>query len=454
MISFSIPSAAQRIINALEAAGFEAYVVGGCVRDSILRREPHDWDICTSATPEEVIDSLRGCHIIETGIKHGTVTVMMEDEPYEVTTFRVDGNYSDNRHPDSVEFVRDIKEDLARRDFTINAMAYNPKTGLIDPFNGRADLERHIIRTVGAAARRFSEDGLRILRALRFASTYGFMIDEETSMTMRTLLFLLDDISAERIRTELSKLLSGENVLNVLLNYADVICRIIPEMCPCVGFDQNNKYHQYTIYGHIAHAVSNYHGDDEAVNVALLLHDIGKPYCYTEDENGGHFHGHAVPSRNIAEDVLNRLKFDNKTKDAVLELVLYHDTVMEPTAKVVRKWLGKLGVERFTQLMDIRLADIQAHAEGTQESRIERRNALLSLMREVLDQEQCFQLRDLAINGRDVMSLGVPEGERVGALLRHTLNMVIEGNIDNDHDALMRYVERLNSHWLEAWNAR
>ena len=339
MIAIKIPNGARYIIQALQDNGYEAYVVGGCVRDSLLGLQPKDWDICTSATPEQVKDILPN-RTIDTGLKHGTITVVTDDGHYEVTTYRVDGNYSDNRHPDKVTFVTHLSDDLARRDFTINAMAYNNVDGLVDEFGGTDDIASKQISCVGDSDDRFNEDALRILRAMRFASVYGFSIRQDTKESIHRNKDKLSNIAYERIQTELIKILCGENVLPILLDFSDVISQIIPEIKPCVGFDQNNKYHQYTIYDHIAHAVSNYRGKDISVKVALLLHDTGKPLCYTEDHNGGHFHGHAVSGRDLAEVVLNRLKFDNKTKTEVLELVLYHDSVIEPTIKTVKRWLN------------------------------------------------------------------------------------------------------------------
>lgn len=249
-------------------------------------------------------------------------------------------------------------------------------------------------------------------------------------------------VSAERIQMELCKLLFGKGVLDVLLEYSDVFSAIIPELAPCIGFQQNNPYHQYTVYDHIAHAVANYIGNDISVKIALLLHDIGKPGCYTEDEKGGHFYGHGVPSRDMAECVMNRLKFDNKTKAEVLDLVLYHDTVIEPTPKVVKRWMNRIGKDRFAQLLDVRMADIRAHAEGTQESRIERCMALRSIMSDVLDEEQCFSLKDLAIHGKDILSLGVPQGKVIGDTLQHILNKVISGELDNHIEPQMQEAQQ------------
>lgn len=440
-----IPENVQRVTCLLEIYGFEAYVVGGCVRDSLLGIEPHDWDICTSATPDEVlaICAKRGIKTIETGLKHGTVTIVMDDGiPYEVTTFRIDGGYSDSRHPDSVTFTPNLHDDLARRDFTMNAMAYSDFSGLIDPFGGEEALRKQEISCVGDPADRFREDALRVMRALRFASTYGFSIEKNTANAIHQFAPNLNNIAVERIQAELCKILLGKGVLEVLLNYNDVIAVIIPEITPCIGFEQKNRYHEYTIYDHIAHAVANYTGNDLSVKVALLLHDIGKPQCFTEDERGGHFYGHGIPSHDIAEIVTKRLRFDNKTIGEVLTLVLYHDSVIEPTQKVVRRWLNKIGEEQFRQLLCVRMADIKAHAKGTQESRIERCNALRVILDEVIEQDQCFSMKDLVINGNDIISLGVPQSRAIGVTLRHILDMVINEELPNERTALLMEAQR------------
>lgn len=437
-----IPRGASDVMTVLALDGFDSYVVGGCVRDSLLGLEPNDWDICTNATPMEVLETFarRNIKTIETGIKHGTVMVCLGDagEQYEVTTFRIDGEYSDGRHPDSVSFTPSLREDLARRDFTMNAMAYNEVAGLIDPFGGEKALRHNEIVCVGNPMDRFQEDALRVMRALRFASTYGFSIEENTAQAIHQFAPHLNDIAAERIQAELCKLLLGKGVLRVLLDYSDVMSAIIPEFAPCIGFDQKNRYHEYTIYDHIAHAVANYTGDDISVKVALLLHDIGKPQCFTEDERGGHFHGHGVPSHDIADIVTRRLRFDNKTRDEVLTLVLYHDSVIEPTYNVVRRWLNKIGEKSFRKLLHVRMADIKAHAKDTQASRIERCLALYDILNEVVEQEQCFSIKDLAINGKDIMSFGIPEGKLVGDTLRYILDMVINGEIPNEAEPQMQ----------------
>lgn len=440
MLKIDIPDGASKIIKALQNSGYEAYVVGGCVRDSLLGKNPKDWDICTSALPEEVKSCL-SYRLIDTGLQHGTITVVIDNVGYEVTTYRKDGDYSDNRHPDSVEFVTSLVEDLARRDFTINAMAYNETEGLIDRFGGVLDLNRRLITCVGNPDDRFSEDALRILRAMRFASTYGFSIQPTTAESIHRNKERLNNIAAERIQTELIRMLIGDGVLQILLDFSDVISTIIPELKPCVGFDQNNRYHQYTVYDHIAHAVSNDVSKDVSVRIALLLHDIGKPRCYSEDERGGHFHGHAVPSRDLSEIVLNRLRFDNKTKSEVLDLVLYHDSYIEPNEKAVRRWLNKLGEQRLRQLILVKVADISAHKEGTYKQRLEWCIQLQSIIDNVIAEEQCFKIRDLKINGTDILVLGVPEGKIIGNILYHLLEKVINDELQNDKEILLNEVK-------------
>lgn len=444
MFKIVMPDEVTHLIDILDWAGYDSYIVGGCVRDFFLGKAPHDWDICTAAEPKKVLTilDLHKIKSIETGLQHGTVTAHIDGNNYEITTFRIDGEYSDNRRPDNVHFVRDVKADLARRDFTINAMAYSSWEGLVDPFGGYGDLDAKLIRCVGNPDERFQEDALRILRALRFAATYGFKIEEETAAAIHRNKDLLKNISAERIQSELCKILRGEGVLDILLNYSDVMTVIIPELEPCIGFEQNNPYHKYTVYDHIAHAVANYRGNVVSVKMALLLHDIGKPECYTEDHNGGHFHGHAVPSMRIAKDVVERLKFDNKTKQEIVDLVLYHDADIYPSYRPVRRWLNKIGYDMLDKLIGVKLADIGAHSEINQFSRIDQCNEIRLVAMTVIDQQQCFQIKDLDVNGRDILSLGVSPGPKVGEVLNHLLNKVIDAEIQNEREVLMEEAER------------
>lgn len=444
MFKIDIPAAAKRLIHLLESEGHNAYVVGGGVRDSLLGKPPHDWDICTSAYPEEVCELLDRHHIrtIKTGLQHGTVTALYGMYSYEITTFRDDGIYSDNRHPDCVTFVDSLFTDLSRRDFTINAIACDAESSIMDPFNGFGDLQLRRIRCVGNPDDRFREDALRIMRALRFASTYGFEIEPKTAAAIHRNKDLLRNISAERIRDELCKILCGKGVLNILLEYRDVMAVIIPELEPCIGFDQNNPYHIYTVYDHIAHAVNNYLGDDISVKLALLLHDIGKPECYTEDHKGGHFHGHGVNSHRMAKDVMERLKFDNKTKDDVLELVLYHDAEIHDSTKAVKRWLNKLGPDLFGKLMAIRVADILAHSDINQDNRLDKCARIRSIADEIVSENQCFTLKDLTIGGNDILSLGVEPGPRVGKVLNYLLDQVLDRELENIHEVLVEEAKR------------
>ena len=446
MFKFNIPSNVQYLIDILEEDGYEAYIVGGCVRDSFLDKQPNDWDICTSAKPEEVIgllDCYDDIEVILTGLKHGTITAHVNGENYEITTYRIDGEYSDNRRPDSVTFVDDIYKDLSRRDFTINAIAYSHHDGIVDPFGGYGDLDDKLIRCVGNPDDRFREDALRILRALRFAATYGFEIDNDTAGAIRRNKDLLKNISAERIQSELCKMLCGKGVLDILLNYTDVMSVIIPELYPCIGFNQNNKFHKYTVYDHIAHAVANYKGTDISIKMALLLHDIGKPECYSEDENGGHFYGHGVSSMRIAKYVMERLKFDNKTKSEVTDLVLYHDADIYPGVRTVKRWLNKIGYELLDKLIFIKIADVGAHSEINQTYRRDKILGVKLIAKDIVAKQQCFTIKDLAINGFVIMEhLGVPSGPKVGEVLNHLLNKVLDDELENDLDALMNEAAR------------
>lgn len=435
-----MPWPAKWIIHTLTEMGYKAYIVGGCVRDSLLGKRPKDWDICTNAKPEAIVDIFRsrGMGVIETGLQHGTVTIHIPGhDNYEVTTFRVDGEYSDGRHPDSVEFIDDITADLARRDFTINAMAYNDEDGLIDPFGGAKDLRMKLIRCVGDPDNRFQEDSLRILRAMRFASTYKFQIVSNTISAMNRNRHLLQNISAERICNEMCRMLHGENILYVLLQYCDIISEIIPELRECIGFEQNNPYHKYDVYEHIAHAVSEYKGGDISIKVALLLHDIGKPKSYVTDERGrGHFYGHPAVGHEMAKHVLERLKFDNKTRDEILELVLYHDVEIKASRRVARRLLSKIGVDRVKQLIEVKKADILSHSEKAHGNRLETVYEFASIVDDIIAENECFTIKDLAVNGHDICALGV-SGPMVGRVLKHLLDKVIDETLENDHETLI-----------------
>ncbi|MBQ7296104.1 MAG: CCA tRNA nucleotidyltransferase [Clostridia bacterium] len=430
-----IPSYALEVIKALEEAGFEAYVVGGCVRDMLMGKEINDIDITTSALPEETKAIFK--RTIDTGIKHGTVTVLTDKAPVEITTYRIDKGYSDSRHPDSVAFTRSLTQDLARRDFTVNAMAYNPKTGIIDPFDGESDIKNMVIRCVGQAEKRFKEDALRILRALRFSSVLGFTLEAETANAVINCRNLLKNISAERIYSELSKMLCGKDIKRVLLTYAEVFEEIIPELCGMRGFDQRNFHHIYDVLTHTA-AVTASIEPIPHLRFAALFHDCGKPDCFTVGEDGiGHFYAHARRSTDKAEQALTRLKSDNFTKNRVMQLVKLHDTPIEPKENVIKKKLGKYGEALFFDLIKLQRADNMGMSPDFR-YRQEIYTEIENIAREILESQQCFSLKDLAVNGNDLIALGL-SGTEIGSTLKMLLGAVIDGKVQNIKDALIEY---------------
>lgn len=431
-----VPEHALTVVERLERYGYEAYVVGGCVRDSLLGRRPKDWDVCTNALPEEVLRVFKRFHVIKTGLQHGTVTVMVSHQPVEVTTFRIDGEYTDNRHPDSVNFVSRVEEDLARRDFTINAMAYSPTRGLVDAFGGQEDLQHGIIRCVGEPDARFNEDGLRIMRALRFAARYNFGIETETAYSLHRNRHLLENVSVERIFVELKGILVGEGVLGMMQAFPDVFAVIIPELAPTIGFDQRNPHHCYDVWTHIAHAVQAAPAD-EVLRLALLLHDMAKPATCTLGEDGrGHFYNHGKVGAEMARDILLRLKSDTATLQNVVTLVREHDSVLPTTAPGMRRLIGKLGVETLQQLMSIKQADMAAQSTHEREQKqATLRNARL-LLEDVLDEPPAFTVADLAITGRDLIAMGLKPGPAMGSILKTLLTEVQDEQLDNTREAL------------------
>ena len=431
-----IPEHALTVVERLERYGYEAYVVGGCVRDSLLGRSPKDWDVCTNALPEEVLRVFRRFHVIKTGLQHGTVTVMVSHQPVEVTTFRIDGAYTDNRHPDSVNFVSRVEEDLARRDFTINAMAYNPTRGLVDAFGGQEDLRAGIIRCVGEPDARFNEDGLRILRALRFAARYNFGIETETAFSIHRNRHLLENVSVERIFAELKGILVGEGVLGMMQAFPDVFAIIIPELAPTIGFDQHNPHHCYDVWTHIAHAVQAAPAD-EVLRLALLLHDIAKPATYTLGEDGkGHFYDHGQVGADMARDILLHLKSDTATLQNVVTLVREHDRVLPTTAPGMRRIIGKLGISTLQQLLAVKQADMSAQSTHEREQKKATLRDARLLLEDVLDEPPAFTVGDLAITGRDLIALGVKPGPALGHILKTLLSEVQDELLDNTRDAL------------------
>lgn len=437
--NINIPTNANALIHILQKHGHVAYVVGGCVRDSILGRNPHDWDICTSATPSEMLDIFNDKKVIETGLQHGTITVVVDDESYEITTFRLDGDYSDHRRPDVVTFTSNLEEDLSRRDFTINAMAYNDDEGLIDPFGGLLDIENGQIKCVGNANHRFQEDALRVLRALRFACQTNFEIELHTSRAIDSNAHLLDMISKERINSELCKMVTSSSFPCVLIVYVNVFCRIIPELNDMVGFNQNNPYHDYDVFIHTARALMHDSSSDLITRLAILFHDFGKPHCYQDGDDGiRHFKGHGKVSAEITDYIMLRLRSDNQTRHDVAELVHYHDATFEVGHKYVKRWLNKIGEKQFRRLLDVRRADIRGQKKEYDAERINKVDIIEQMIDEVLQDGECFSIKSLAINGNDLLNIGYKTGKELGRTLSVLLQMVIDGEILNDKDELLK----------------
>lgn len=438
-----IPQHALTVVERLERYGYEAYVVGGCVRDSLMGRCPKDWDVCTNALPEEVLRVFKRFHVIKTGLQHGTVTVMVDKQPVEVTTFRIDGNYTDNRHPDSVNFVSRVEEDLARRDFTINAMAYNPARGLVDAFGGQEDLQARIIRCVGEPDARFNEDGLRILRALRFAARYDFGIETETAFSMHRNRHLLENVSVERIFSELKGILAGEGVLGMMQAFPDIFSVIIPELAPAVGFEQHNPHHCYDVWTHTAHAVQAAPAD-EVLRLALLLHDIAKPATFTMGEDGkGHFYGHGEKGAEMARDIMLHLKSDTATLQTVVTLVREHDSMLPTTAPGMRRLIGRMGVETIRQLMEVKQADMTAQSTHERPQKQATLREARLLLEDVLDEAPAFTVSDLKVNGRDLMELGVKPGPAMGDILKTLLTEVQDEILSHSREAQLARAKEL-----------
>lgn len=438
VFDMEIPSNARKIIAGLQENGYEAYAVGGCVRDSLLGKQPDDWDICTNALPEQTIACFPEYTIIETGLQHGTVTVIIERQPFEVTTFRQDGAYTDHRRPDSVHFVSSLRDDLSRRDFSINAMAYSPDEGLVDYFGGMHDLNEGTIRCVGEPDRRFNEDALRIMRALRFASVFQFEIEKETADSIHANCGTLEKIAAERLQIELLKLLKGPGAADMLENYPDVFQVFIPELKQLMGFEQHSPYHIFDVWRHTVEAIRSA-PEDPVLRLALLLHDIAKPDCLTRDEDGiGHFYRHAQIGAERASQILHRLKFDNNTIRTVKDLVAYHDAQINPNTRNVKRWLNKIGERTFRQLLSIKRADIMAQSETYRDSRLDVLADITLCLHTVIEEQQCFSLKDLAVDGRDLIAAGITQGKQIGSALNWLLNLVLEEEAPNQKDILIR----------------
>ena len=435
-MTMDMPKNVDTAINLLQSAGFEAYAVGGCVRDSLLGKTPNDWDITTSAKPEDMKSVFINFHCIDTGIKHGTVTVVIDGEPLEITTFRLDGEYEDNRHPKSVTFTSNLGADLGRRDFTVNAMAYSKMTGTVDLFGGQNDLKNKIIRCVGDPDRRFNEDALRILRALRFASALDFEIEEKTAQSLLKNRALLGNISEERIAKELLKLVCGKGAKRILTDFAPVLFEILPELQPMYKNSHDNPHHCYDIYEHTLIAVESI-DPEPTLRFAMLLHDCGKPAVKKFDENGvAHFYGHQRISAEISAQILARLKVSNKFRDEILFLVSNHDRweLYENTEKMPR-YLSKFGLDGVLKLLKVMRADVLVQSPEYR-YRLDQIADAEEIAKNLAAQKPCLSLSELQINGRTLMDIGIPQGRKLGAVLAQLLDEVIDGVTKNTQEAL------------------
>ena len=420
----------------LEDAGFEAYLVGGSLRDILMGREVHDFDITSSAKPEEVMEVFSDFKVIPTGLKHGTVTVLVEDEPLEITTFRSESGYSDGRHPDSVSFAKSVEDDLGRRDFTMNAMACRINGELFDLFGGQKDIADKLVRTVGSAKERFSEDGLRILRAIRFAAVLGFEVEAGTKDAIHQMGYMIEKVSEERIVSEFNKIMLSEKPSTYLREYKDIICIFIPELEACIGFDQKNHHHVYDVFEHTLRVVDNM-PPKLSLRLAALFHDISKPICFEIGSDGeGHFYGHASKSSEMAENILRRLKYDNVTITDVCQLVKYHDHQIENSDKIIKRMLRRLGEKGFFDILDLKRADNLGQSEEFR-YRQDILQELENSARRILDEKACFSIKDMAINGSDLIKLGMVQGPEIGEVLEMLLDRVISGEIKNDRQELI-----------------
>lgn len=436
----NMPNQVEYALNRLEKFGYESFVVGGAVRDFLLERSTSDYDITTSALPNEVIEVFKDFKVIETGIKHGTVTVIIDSMPLEITTFRVDGKYTDNRHPNSITFSKNITEDLSRRDFTINAIAYNKSLGFVDPFQGQQDILNRKIRCVGDSDKRFKEDALRIIRAIRFSSVLGFEIEEKTAKAIFSNKELLLSVSFERIYAELIKLLMGKQVANIIKKFYSVLTVVLPELSNMENFEQKTPYHIYDILTHTAISVEKAKPIPH-IKLALLFHDCGKPEAFYKDEKGiYHFKGHAEISCKKAQIALNRLKTDNKTKNKVLTLIKYHSISIPPEKPIIKRLLKELTPPLFFDLLEVKKADTLAKSPNTFDL-LAQLDDLKILAQNIINSKECFDFSTLDVTGDDLVSFGIPQGKKVGETLNFLLNEVIEERVDNQKAALLNHLK-------------
>lgn len=441
-MQIQLPDKVHKIINTLEAAGYEVYAVGGCVRDSILGRKPDDWDITTLAKPEEIKRLFP--RTIDTGIRHGTVTVMLDKEGFEVTTYRIDGDYEDGRHPKEVTFTASLEEDLKRRDFTINAMAYNEHQGLVDLYGGLADIEAGVIRCVGDAKERFTEDALRMMRAVRFSAQLGYRIEEATKTAITALAPDLQKISAERIQAELIKLVISAHPDYLRIAYeTGITAQILPEFDLCMETPQNNPHHCYTVGEHILHSMQAIE-PDKVLRLGMLFHDIGKPQTMTVDEEGiTHNKKHPAVGAEMTKKILRRLKFDNDTTEKVVKLVLYHDQDIAATQAGVRRAMNRIGEDIFPMLFAVHRADISAQSDYMREEKLRKFSYIEELYDTVRSQGDAVSLKDLAITGRDLIAQGMKPGREIGAVLQSLLEQVLEDPSLNTPEQLLEISKKI-----------
>ena len=440
-----LPESIAEIINALETAGFSTYAVGGCVRDACLGLDPHDYDLCTSALPEQTEAVFRDRRLVLAGKKHGTIGVVTATGVVEITTFRTEGSYRDNRHPDWVQFVPDVESDLARRDFTVNAMAYSPTRGYADPFGGREDLRKGILRAVGDPEKRFQEDALRILRGVRFAVRFGLKVDAATEQAMFSQAARMDSLARERVFEELCKLLPLVTAED-LQRFAPILAAVIPELKPMIGFDQRSPHHAYDLYTHVAHVVAGVPAD-LALRWAALLHDVGKVPTFTLDETGrGHFYNHAAKGAEMAEEILRRLKAPNALREQVVLLIDKHMLWLVPEKKQLRRQIGRLGMGTVYQILSLQQADNSN--KGTEKSGDnEKYLQILDVLEEIRSEDGCLSLKDLAVNGNDLVQIGF-SGRTIGLMLNWLLEQVMEETLPNERSVLLAWAQQV---WTDAW---
>lgn len=430
-----LPEPVLTCIQQLEENGYTAYAVGGCIRDHLLGLVPHDYDLCTNAKPEDICRIFEQYPLVRSGEKHGTIGVVLDGTVYEITTYRTEGGYSDSRHPDWVEFVDNIEADLARRDFTVNAMAYSPTRGFADPFEGRKDLENKVLRAVGEPEARFREDALRILRGVRFAARFQLTPDKATEDAMLRCAPLMEALAAERIYTELMGYLpyAGQEDLQ---RFAPILATVIPELRPCIGFNQNNPHHIHDVYTHTACTVAAAPAD-ATLRLAALLHDIGKPETYSQDEAGiGHFYGHETKSAEMANTVLMRLKAPTAVRKQVVELIENHMVVLQAEGKFLRRRCAKFGIDTVEAMLWLQRSDMIGTGTRT-EADLQEFDRIAQLLGELRESESCLQIKDLAIDGKDLMELGIAAGPAIGQCLSRLLELVVDQVLPNEREALL-----------------